>query len=137
MLCFLRLLAASPAPSAFRLPLPLASLLFRLHALASPCIGFCPLASPCILFASLHLPWGVGVSGCRVCSGCRVSGCRVCSGCRVSGCRVCSGCRVGSPLLPLPFPLPEAQRQRKQGIKHPAFFIQTLHSFVYDCKSSD
>ena len=89
------------APCPF--PLPLASLLYRLHPFASPCIGFSPLASACIRLHPPNLPFRVGGSGCRV---------------GVSG-------RVGSVALPLP-PAPiGAQRQRKQGIKDPAFFSLT------------
>ena len=111
MLIFLRLLAFFPAPSASPLPLPPAPLLYRLHPLASPCIPLRPLASPCIGLHLQHLPWGVGVSGCRVGSGCRGVG-------TARG----SGCRLGVSALPLPLPLELAPRQRKQGIKNPAFF---------------
>ena len=92
-------------------PLRPASLLFRLHPLASACIGFSPFASPCIRLQALSLPLRVGGSAGRVGGSGRGSGCRV----GVSG-------RVGSALLPLP-PAPiGAQRKRKQGIENPAFF---------------
>ena len=114
MLCFLRLLAVPSAPSAYPLPLPPLSLLYRLHPLASPCIGLRPLASPCIGLHLQHLPWGVWVSGCRVGSGCR----------GVWTARV-SGCRLWVSALPMPFPLPLALRQRKRGFNNPAFFSFT------------
>ena len=95
-------------------PLPPASLLYRLHPLASACIGFSPFASPCIRLHARSLPLRVGGSAGRV------GGRRVGSGVGGSGRWV-----GGSPLLPLP-PAPlGAQRQRKQGIENPAFFIQT------------
>ena len=130
MLAFLRPLAReatllplapplSPLPPCFIACIPL-------HPLASPCIGLRPLASPCIRLQALSLPLGVG-SGRVVGSVGRVGG---------SG-RLGAVGRVGGSALPLPAPLPLPLRQRKQGIKHPAFFIKTLHSFVYDCKSSD
>ena len=72
-------------------PLPPTSLLFRLHPLASACIGFSPFASPCIRLQALSLPLRVGGSAGRV----GVSG-------RGSAGRVCSAGRVGSALLPLP-----------------------------------
>ena len=115
MLCFLRLLAASLAPSAYPLPLPPLSLLFRLHPLASPCIPLHPLASPCIGLYLQHLPWGVGVSGCLVGSGCR----------GVWTARV-SGCRLGVSALPLPLPPAPAQRQRKWGFDNPTFFSSLI-----------
>ena len=133
MLCFLRLLAFFPAPSASPLPLPPASLLYRLHPLASPCIPLRPLASPCIGLHLQHLPWGVGVSGCRVGSGCR----------GVGTARV-SGCRLGVSALPLPLPLQLAPRQREWGFDNPTFFSFTLQLFeveniavlltIYPCK---
>ena len=99
-------------------PLPPASLLYRLHPFASPCIGFSPLASACIRLHPPNLPFRVGGSGGRV----GVSG-------RGSGCRVGVSGRVGSALLPLPPALIGAQRQRKQGIKNPAFFSLTFIIF--------
>ena len=71
-------------------PLPPTSLLFRLHPLASACIGFSPFASPCIRLQTPNLPFWVGGSGGRV---------------GVSG----RGCRVGvsgrlSPAPPAPCP---------------------------------
>ena len=89
-------------------PLSPASLLFRLHPLASACIGFSPFASACIGLQPRHLPLRVGGSGCRV---------------GVSGRG--SGCRVGSPPLPLQLAPMNAQRQRKHGIENHAFFLLT------------
>ena len=83
--------------------LPPPSLLYRLHPLASACIGFSPFASACIGLQALSLPFWVGWSA-----------------------------RLSMQLATI-----GAQIQRKQGIKDPAFFILTLHPFVYDCKSSD
>ena len=125
MLIFLRLLAFFPAPSASPLPLPPASLLYRLHPLASPCIPLRPLASPCIGLHLQHLPLGVG-SGRVVGSVGRVGG---------SG-RLGAVGRVGGSALPLPAPLPIAQRQRKQGIKNPAFFLISSQSIYKYCNSS-
>ena len=77
------------APCPDSLPPP--SLLYRLHPLASACIGFSPFASACIRLQTPSLPLPVWAG-------------------RVVG----SGRWVGS--VGLPFPLPIALRQRKQGI---------------------
>ena len=94
------------APCPF--PLPPTSLLFRLHPLASACIGFSPFASPCIRLQALSLPLRVGVSGCRV----GVSG----WGCRVG----VSGWGVGSPPPPAPAP---RSKTKKAGYLTPCFLF--------------
>ena len=104
----------APCPS----PLPPTSLLFRLHPLASACIGFSPFASACIGLQPRHLPLRVG-SGRVVGSVGRVGW---------SG-RLGAVGRLGVAALPLPSPLPIARRQRKQGVNNPAFFSFTLHLF--------
>ena len=92
-----RLLAACPCP------LAATSLLFRLHAFASACIGFFPFASACIGLQPRCLPLrllrcrGVGCWG----VGCRGVGWRLCwrLGCSLGGCK-------HSPLPPPFFSLP-------------------------------
>ena len=118
-------------------PFTLASLLLRLHPLASACIGFSPFASACIGLQALSLPFGVGWSAGRV--GGRLVVSVVGWSCRlvVSAGRLVVSVVGWSPWLSLQLAPFDAQIQRKQGIKHPAFFILTLHPFVYDCKSSD
>ena len=106
-------------------PLPPASLLFRLHPFASPCIGFSPFASACIRLHPPNLPFRVGGSGGRV----GVSG-------RGSGCRVGVSGRVGSVALPLPLLPHDARRQRKQGIENPAFFLTCSQSTYTNCNSN-
>ena len=127
-LCFTPL-APSPSPLAFTVAFPF-------H---SPCIRLA--LSPCIPLAfGFHVqrhPWGVGVSGCLVGSGCRGVGTARVSGCRGVGTARVSGCRLGVSALPCPFPLPLARRQRKQGIKDLAFFSFTIQITTKHCKSSD
>ena len=115
MLCFLRLLAFFPAPSAHPLPLPPPSFLYRLHPLASLASPCAPLHPPCIGLHLQHLPWGVGVSGCLVGAGCR--GVWTARG---------AGCRLWVSALPMPFPLPLALRQRKRGFNNPTFFSSPI-----------
>jgi len=92
----------APCPDSF----PPTSLLFRLHPLASACIGFSPFASACIRLHPPSFPLGVGVSGCRV------GGCLGVSGLGVSG-------RVGSAP---PAPAPPARWQtKKAGYQTPCF----------------
>mgnify|MGYP003525123839 CR=1 FL=1 len=125
MLCFLRALARAATPLTLAPPLypltPCFSACIGLHPLASPCIGLRPLASACIRLHLLHLPLGVG-SGRVVGSVGRVGG---------SG-RLGSVGRVGGSALPLPSPSALALRQRKQGIKHLAFFLicsQSIYTY--------
>ena len=87
-------------------PLPPSSLLFRLHPLASACIGFSSFASACIGLQPLRHPLRVGVSGCRV----GVSG----RGCRVG----VSGRGVGSPPAPPP---PPCAQTKKAWYRKPCF----------------
>ena len=100
-LCFTPL-APSPSPLAFTVAFPF-------H---SPCIRLA--LSPCIPLAfGFHVqrhPWGFGVSGCLVGSGCRGVGTARVSGCRGVGTARVSGCRLGVSALPCPFPLPLARR---------------------------
>ena len=88
----------APCPS----PLPPASLLYRLHPLASACIGFFPFASACIGLQPRHLPLRVGGSGGRV----GVSGLWGRVG--VSGRGGCS---------PSPFPLAHRPKTKRVGFR--------------------
>ena len=78
-------------------PLPPASLLYRLHRLASPCIGLHPLAPLCIPLASVFIcSTFLGVSGCR--------GVWTALGVGVSGRLGCQGVGSGCRLSPCPCP---------------------------------
>ena len=106
----------APCPS----PLPPTSLLFRLHPLASACIGFSPFASACIGLQPRH-PLRVG-SGRVVGSVGRVGG---------SGLLGSVG-RVGVAALPLPLPKQLARRQREWGFDNPTFFLicsQSIYTY--------
>ena len=82
--------------------LPPASLLYRLHPLASPCIGLRPLASACIRLHLLHLPWSGGGVG-------------------------WSGRCVGAPPAPAPCPCPKT---KKAGYQRPCFLF--IHYSIYN-----
>ena len=89
-------------------PLPPACLLFRLHPLASACIGFSPFASACIGLQPRHLPLRVGVSGCRL-------------GVSARGCRLGVSARgVGSPPAPAP---QRCAQTKKAGYLTPCFLF--------------
>ena len=115
-LCFYPL---APAPCLLAL-----AVAFPSHSPRNP-LALSPRIPLAFGFHMQRHPWGVGVSGCRVGSGCR----------GVGTARV-SGCRLGVSALPLPLPLQLAPRQRKQGIKNPAFFSFTIQVTTKDCKSS-
>ena len=94
------------APCPF--PLPPASLLFRLHPLASACIGFSPFASPCIRLQALSLPLRVGGSAGR----------GVGSGVGVSGLLGGSGRLCPAPPAPCPH---WRSKTKKAGYQTPCF----------------